>query len=76
MDKKNLRPQLAPTVSHINIQDLATEMVELSEETLSQVWGGNDVLYLIPYSPPIIRPIKPIPIKPTPIDPFQILDGF
>jgi bacteriocin-like protein len=40
MDKKNLIPQVVLSVNHINIQDLPSEMVELSEEEMSQITGG------------------------------------
>lgn len=41
MDNKDLKPQVAQPVRRITIQDLLTEMVELSDEALSQVWGGR-----------------------------------
>jgi len=41
MDKENLRPQVAQTVSHITIQNLPTELVELSENDLQSLFGGR-----------------------------------
>ena len=40
MDQKKLRPQVAQRVSHITIQDLPTELVELSENDLQSLVGG------------------------------------
>jgi bacteriocin leader peptide (microcyclamide/patellamide family) len=41
MHKKNLIPQATQPVNRITIQGLPTELVELSDEALSQVWGGH-----------------------------------
>jgi bacteriocin leader peptide (microcyclamide/patellamide family) len=40
MNKKNLIPQTTQPLYHLTIQDLSTELVELSEEVLSKVGGG------------------------------------
>ena len=41
MDKKNLIFSATHPVNNSPIQDLPMELVELSEEVLSQVWGGS-----------------------------------
>jgi hypothetical protein len=53
MDKKSLRPQVAQLVSHITIQNLPTELVELSENDLLSVVGGkgNHVNVVDPCTP-------------------------
>jgi hypothetical protein len=40
MNKKNSMIQTNDSVNSITDQDLSAEMVELSDEALSQVWGG------------------------------------
>lgn len=40
MKEKNLMIQANGSVNSITDQDLFAEMVELSDEALSQVWGG------------------------------------
>lgn len=41
MKKKNITPQIAKSVNCLSIQDLPVELVELSDEALSQVYGGE-----------------------------------
>ena len=41
MDKKNLMSQAAPPINQLTMQDLSSELVELSEEILSEVRGGG-----------------------------------
>jgi hypothetical protein len=45
--KKKLIPQAILPVNPITIQDLPTELVELSDEAMSQVCGGNQFNYFI-----------------------------
>jgi len=42
MPKKTLTNQANNSANRIASQNLATEMVELSDEALSQVWGGSE----------------------------------
>jgi hypothetical protein len=63
MKKKNLTPQIAKSVTCLSIQDLSVELVELSDEALSQVYGGEAVEapwtrppYCIIFDPDSLRP--------------------
>lgn len=41
MDNKNLKIQANDSVNSIPRQDLSAEIIELSDEALSQLWGGR-----------------------------------
>jgi len=77
MDNKNLTSPANDSVISITAQDLSAELVELSEEVLSQVRGGAQ------YLDPIAWEQKP-PINycyccgcfTDPIDPFPPLDSL
>ena len=43
MKEKNLTPQIAKSVNCLRIEDLSVELVELSDEALPQVYGGEAV---------------------------------
>ena len=47
MDKKNLIPPTTQPFHHLTIQELSTELVELSENDLQQLIGGIGIARLI-----------------------------
>jgi hypothetical protein len=62
MNKKNLTTQMNNSANRLTIKDLPAEMVEMSDEALSQVWGARlcpgwwdmpnkNGTYCIPYEP-------------------------
>lgn len=42
MDKKNLMPQQAQPINRITLGQLPSELTELSEETLNEVFGSDN----------------------------------
>ena len=54
MDNKNLRSQAIQPVNNLTLQDLPSELAELSEEVLSEVRGGWR-------NPDILGPVKVLP---------------
>ena len=49
MDKKKLTSQVAQPVNKLPVQDTAIKLVELSDEALSQVYGGGAIFTRQPY---------------------------
>jgi hypothetical protein len=68
MKKKNLTPQIAKSVNCLSIQDLSVELVELSDEALSQVYGGEE--REAPWQRPICIIFDPDSLKPG-ISPYD-----
>jgi hypothetical protein len=63
MDNKNLITQANDSTKRLNIQDLSAETIELSDEALSQVYGGEEQEapwrrppYCIIFDPDSLRP--------------------
>jgi hypothetical protein len=69
MQKKNLTPQIAKSVDCLSIQDLPVELVELSDEALSQVYGGIETLEA-PWKRPICIIFDPDSLRPG-ISPYD-----
>jgi bacteriocin leader peptide (microcyclamide/patellamide family) len=42
MHNKNLTPQTTQPINRITIQDLPTQLIELSEKDLQQIVGGSE----------------------------------
>ena len=61
MDNKKLTSQSAQPVNNLTIQELPIDLVELSEEALSQICGGGSGAVFgpigLPATPPVIGPI-------------------
>lgn len=81
MDKKKLMSQVAQPINNVTIQNLPSELAELSEEELSQVYGGTEYPFL--WEPDLcctcvwFPPDDPTdPIDPGPFDPGPLVRGF
>jgi hypothetical protein len=69
MKKKNLTPQIAKSVNCLSIQNLPVELVELSDEALSQVYGGIETGEA-PWRRPICIIFDPATLRPG-ISPYD-----
>ena len=69
MQKKNLTPQIAKSVDCLSIQNLSVELVELSDEALSQVYGGIETREA-PWKRPICIIFDPDSLRPG-ISPYD-----
>ena len=67
MKKKKLTPQIAKSINCLSIQDLPVELVELSHEALSQVYGGETEA---PWRRPICIIFDPDSLRPG-ISPYD-----
>jgi hypothetical protein len=73
MQKKNLTAQIAKSVDCLSIENLPVELVELSDEALSQVYGGLETReapckrpICIIFDPDSLRPgISPYDCEPS-----------